>query len=381
MDSKKYEIPGSEEAAISRYLHAKATKNGISVSTTFELTSACNFSCKMCYVHNTDCNKNRQYELSTEQWIEIANQAKDAGVMFLLITGGEPFIRDDFCELYEYFSEMGFVISINSNISLLNEKHIESFKKYPPNRINVSLYGMSGETYMNLCGVDAYEKVIENINKLREINIPVKINSSITPRNLCDFEKIYKYCASENFIQKSAFYMFPSARLGCNNERLQPEEVAESRVRSDLLRLTRNQFIDRVERIEKGVEYIENSDCIDTESESTSIKCRAGSSSSWIDWRGNMSFCGMVPANSDCNVLSKGFKQCWEEVKSTVKSIRLPAKCSYCKYKYLCNACAASCFCETGAFDKVPEFICRVSELTAEKFKEYKSKLLKEESI
>lgn len=381
MDSKKYELPGSEEALISRYLHAKGAQKGISISTTFELTSACNFSCKMCYIHNSDCNKNRQYELSADRWIEIAGQARDAGVMFVLLTGGEPLLREDFCEIYERISGMGFVISLNSNLSLLNEKHIESFRKYPPNRINASLYGMSGETYRDLCGADAYEKVIENLGKLRETGIPVKVNSSITPRNLCDSKKIYDFCLRENLIQKPAFYMYPSARLGCDNERLRPEEIAESRVKFDLFSLSKEQFIDRAERVEKGVEYIENSGCIDTESEGTAIRCRAGTTSSWIDWRGNMTFCGMVPANPECNVLKKGFKACWEETKAAAKEVTLPAKCTNCSYKFICNVCAAACYCETGAFDKAPEFICRASELTAAKYGEYKEKLLRGESL
>lgn len=379
MDPKKYEMPDSREAEISRYLHAKAAKNGVCISTTFELTSACNFSCRMCYVHNTDCGKNRKYELSTEQWLDIAAQAKDAGVMFVLLTGGEPLLREDFCEIYEKMSEMGFVISINSNLSLLNEKHIKSFRKYPPNRINASLYGMSGETYLDLCGTDAYEAVIANIAKLREFNIPVKINSSITPRNLRDFEKIYNYCISEKLIQRTAFYMYPSIRLNNDAERLQPEEVAENQVKNDFLRLSKERFLERADKVEKGIEFIENSDCIDDESKGSTIRCRAGSSTSWIDWRGNMTFCGMVPADPECSVIEKGFTQCWEKTKARVKLIFLPAKCTSCKYKFVCNVCAAACLCEMGAFDKAPEFVCRIAESTVEKYREYKEKLTGEE--
>ena len=49
--------------------------------------------------------------LSLEQWLKIAREAKDAGMLFLLITGGEPFLWPQFWELYEALSEMGFLIT------------------------------------------------------------------------------------------------------------------------------------------------------------------------------------------------------------------------------------------------------------------------------
>ncbi|MBQ4244555.1 MAG: radical SAM protein, partial [Clostridia bacterium] len=156
-------VKESSEPLIVRYLHMKAEKNRIPLGVTFELTSRCNFSCRMCYVHSTDCNINKPLELSAGQWIEIAQKAKDAGALFVLITGGEPLVRDDFAEIYEAIAKMGFVISVNTNGSLIDEKILDLFTKNRPNRVNVSLYGADGETYKKLCGVDAYEKVTGNI--------------------------------------------------------------------------------------------------------------------------------------------------------------------------------------------------------------------------
>ena len=63
---------------------------------------------------------------------------EEGGVTF---SGGEPLLRDDFSEIYEELSKLGCIISINSNGYLVNDKIKELFKKYPPNRINVSIYG------------------------------------------------------------------------------------------------------------------------------------------------------------------------------------------------------------------------------------------------
>ena len=74
----------------------------------------------MCYVHlHQDDIDARGRELTAQQWIELGRQAKAAGMMFLLLTGGEPFVRKDFFEIYSALKQMCLLISINSNGSML----------------------------------------------------------------------------------------------------------------------------------------------------------------------------------------------------------------------------------------------------------------------
>lgn len=362
------------EPYVIKHLHALGRAKGVSVSTTFELTSRCNFSCKMCYVHSCKCNSSAD-ELTAEQWIELGRQAKEAGVMFLLITGGEPFLRDDFCEIYEEIYKMGFIVSLNTNLSLLNEKHIETLVKHPPNRINVSLYGTSNETYEKLCGVPAFETVDKNIKKLKSFGLPLKINVSITDINCGDFESIFNYCKENELFIKASSYMFPASRITRDTARLSPDGAARFRTIYDRLELDRETFLDRAERIEKGIEYVDSLNCDDADVEGSGIRCRAGSSASWIDKSGNMSFCGMIPAKKENNVLKLGFQNCFDNVRKDASAVVLPAKCTNCRYRYLCNICAASCFCETGGFSEVPEYLCKMCESTAKYFKQFSEEL------
>ena len=62
------------------------------VDGTFELTVRCNLHCKMCLFRHDD-SENAEIigkELTTEQWVDMAKQAAEAGTLNLLITGGEP---------------------------------------------------------------------------------------------------------------------------------------------------------------------------------------------------------------------------------------------------------------------------------------------------
>lgn len=87
----------SAEPRLSSYLHAKACRAGTPLAGNFELTPRCNFNCKMCYVHLSEAEqKRRGAELSADEWLSIAETARSEGMLFLLLTGGEPLIRPDF---------------------------------------------------------------------------------------------------------------------------------------------------------------------------------------------------------------------------------------------------------------------------------------------
>ncbi|MBQ6266136.1 MAG: radical SAM protein [Clostridia bacterium] len=367
----------SSEPFIVQYLHQRAAQNKIPLDVTLELTARCNFSCRMCYVHNKDCNRLQPEELTAAQWLSIAGQAKAAGAMFLLLTGGEPFVRADFCEIYEALAQMGFVVSLNTNLSLLSDAHLALFDRYPPNRINVSLYGTRSEIYADLCGVPAFETVAANIERLQANGIPVKVNSSITPQNADDLENIMRFCDAHALVFKGTAYMFPSARLGTTGDRLPAAQVAALRAETDRHQLSAEEYADRTQRILAGVAYERDRDCPE-HLECDGIRCRAGSTSAWIDWRGNMSFCGMVPASADNNVLSRGFDACWEETKRQAAAVRMPLQCKKCEYQHLCNLCAASQLCETGGFDAPPPYICEISAHVPAAFQKYSEETEKE---
>ena len=122
----------NHEFPISRYLSQKAARMSSPLNGIFELTGRCNFNCKMCYVHNQsqqDVAAMQQKELSVSQWVKIAEQAREAGLVFLLLTGGEAMLRKDFLQLYQKLSTMGFRLVINSNGSLLTQSVLDCFSK------------------------------------------------------------------------------------------------------------------------------------------------------------------------------------------------------------------------------------------------------------
>lgn len=351
----------------SRYIHQKAAKLGIPLSGNFELTTRCNFNCKMCYVHNNS----QPDAMTAEEWLALARQARDQGMVFVLLTGGEPFIRKDFKKIYSGMKKLGLLIQINTNASLIDDDTIEFLRRDPPLRINVTLYGGNNDTYRRLCGQPAFDTVVQNLRKMKAAGLQVRANASFTPYNAADVEEVFRICFDMDMAVKGTSYMFPPIRLngdrfGDETHRFSSEEAAA------YLLKCREQYM----KPEQLATYCEGEfpadlveECMDGEGEH--MRCRAGSSAFWVTWDGRLLPCGMFSMEG-YSIKKMGFARAWQSVRDFCADLMMPAACTNCPEKKRCTVCAASAYCETGDLTKRPEYICRMTyelhRLTAEKY-------------
>lgn len=353
---------------ITEYLFRKADAKKVPLSGALEISPICNMDCKMCYVKMTKEEMNKAgRKMTYENWIDLAKQAKEMGTLFLLITGGEPFLDKDFKKLYIELYNMGFIISINSNGTLIDESDVKWLSKYPPRCINITLYGASNETYKRLCNnPKGFDQATKAIELLISSGIQVKINASITQYNQCDLEGIYEFGNKHNLVIQAGSYMYPPLRRDENsigkNDRLTPKQAAKNYVKVRQYRMTEEKFISYAESMKNGILVDDGyeSDCRVLE-QGESLKCRAGTSTFWISWNGKMMACGIMPKPVE-NPMEIGFKKAWENIIEDVSELRLAYKCSTCKNRLICNVCAATSFTETGDVSGVPTYMCEMTE-------------------
>ena len=363
--------------AATEYLYRKASAAGVPLSGTFELTPVCNMDCKMCYVRlSRQAQEAIQPLADAPRWLKLAQEAKDAGMLYLLITGGEPFLHPQFRQILEGLHKMGFLITINSNGTMIDEAAIQWLKTCPPVRINISLYGASNETYTRLCSNSkGFTQVTNAIRLLKEAGISVKLNCSLTPHNAEELPQMAEFANKNDLILQVATYMFPPIRkddtMTGKNDRFSPTDAAYYMAYADYLTLGPDRFA-----AQEG--KLPTADLLEEHCSTTpeGIRCRAGKCSFWITWQGTMTPCGMFPTEGSPNVFEMPFQTAWEQVKRSTAAIRLPAKCAACNAKDTCHACAAMVITESGCFDKAPQYRCDMIHAYPAQWKNVKEEML-----
>ena len=356
------------EARIIEYLHRRADVAGLPLSGTFELTPMCSMACRMCYVRMTpeEVAASGKRLRTVDEWLALAAEVRERGTLLLLLTGGEPFTYPHFRELYTKLREMGFVISINTNATLIDADIVAWLKENPPQRMNITLYGSSDETYARLCGHPTGHTVVTRaIDMLREAGILVKLNCSVTPENVADLEDIVRYSDEHKLILQATSYMFPPLRrdessIG-KNERFSAEACAYTEARIRYLQRGADDLRSYCEAIEEHQPPADDPLSVDCEGES--MRCRAGKSSFWVTWDGRMVPCGMLNGPAEYP-FENGFAASWERMRERVGLLRLAPECATCDAKDYCHTCAAMVYTETGDYTTKPQYRCDLMRAT-----------------
>lgn len=351
------QIDSLEKILLNEAAYKKRPLNG-----SLELLPLCNMHCKMCYVRLDHEDVLKQGGLlSLEKWMTIAKEMQKSGVLFLLLTGGEPLLFPGFKEIYLELQKLGMILTINTNGTLINEEWADFFAEHRPRRINITLYGASEETYASLCQYKkGYRKTLDGIRLLKKRNIEVKINGSITKENERDLINIYQIGKKMDIPVHIDTYMSPKAKKGNVDAfrecRLEPEKAAYIEYVSLKHELTKEKFI---RYREKKIKEMENKKIF-----SDGFLCMAANCSFSIDWKGNMRPCVMENRLS-FSVFDYGFETAWKNVIQEATSYKIYNKCRNCAYRPVCKICVASSHLEANR-DGVPEYLCRYAKKMAE---------------
>lgn len=334
----------------------------------------------MCYVRKSGKEVEEMGGLlSTEQWLNIAREARDAGLLFPLLTGGEPFLRSDIKEIIEGIQNMGMQVSINSNATLIDEEMAKWLSKHRPTRINITLYGASEESYQALCGDgSAYRKVTKAIGLLKGYGIPIKINFSVTPYNVQDMKKIVEYGHSVGAPVDIVTYMFPPIRRDIHsfgkNDRLTADQAGLARVLADFYQSEPAWFVGQAQRYSYFVDVTDEMFEQFAKMEPHEMMCRAGRCSFWVDWQGNIRNCGMY-SSVKTSLKNKPLIEAWQYLVKETEKIRYSSVCTNCPNFHLCHACIAMVYNECGTIDGRPKYICEMHKAASKYFQEYAKKL------
>ncbi len=342
------------------------------INGTFELTVRCNLHCKMCLFRHDDSENEelKKKELTAEQWIALGKQIADAGTLHLLITGGEPMIRPDFCEIWKELYHMGFFLQLYTNATMVTPEIMETLRKYPPHQIGVTIYGASEEVYKKVCGNgNAFQKMIKAVKEFQKLPSIIDYRTTVIQDNYNDIEnmeRLVKEVFHSSQVLSQTQMVMKSVRGGCakvENCRLTPKQNVDLYFRRSMEKV---RDIVGAERFDANcVRYRIDSDANKQKAvkqKFTLFGCDAGMNDYTITYDGKLQGCQILGQFST-DAVKDGFLQAWKEYPLTVKrKAHTNPKCATCKNVDACWSCAASRYAETGDFEEISDYVCETTK-------------------
>lgn len=318
--------------SIAPEIKAMALATATPVEFGFEITSRCNFDCKMCYVHYQNSAELAKAELTTDQWIEIFDQAFSSGMMYALLTGGECFLRADFKQLYLHLWNK-VQVSVNTNGSFITEEYISFFRTYRPRYIQISIYGHDDDSYYSVTGKRSFDSVKKAIQLLKRECIPVKLAVTISKYNFKDCRKIFELIHDLDL---------PYSIV---SELIEPRSDVSNYDYS----LTLDEYI-HVQKVKREVfnkkapvipsnplpDYGRDQDAV--KNDIKRIRCKAGIYAAFISYKGILHPCASL-TDIGVDVLKEGVSAAWMIVNKAAKEALVPNACAACPYDKVCNRC------------------------------------------
>jgi len=346
--------------AFSADLHQRQAGERVPLQVSIEVTRRCPLECLHCY-NNLPMGdmEAKKRELTKEEHFRVLDELVEMGCFWILYTGGEIFARKDFLEIYTYAKKKGFLITLFTNGTIINEQVADYLAEWPPFAIEITLYGRTRETYEALTAVPgSYDRCLRGIKLLKERGLPLKLKTVATSINKHEVIAMRRFAEGELGVEfKMDGQINP--RIDCSQSplavRLTPEELvaldmAAPKGKSEYLRLAKHD-------LEKpaGLSQID-----------TMYFCGGGMNSFAINAYGEIGIC-VISQQETFSVREAGVRAVWEESLLQLRNRKRTrvTKCVQCRIQSMCGMCPANGEMENGDRESPVEFLCHVAHLRA----------------
>ncbi|MBM4462059.1 MAG: radical SAM protein [Chloroflexi bacterium] len=334
----------------------------------WEVTRSCNLSCAHCRASATE--EAGEGELSTEECVSLIDDILQVGKPILILSGGEPLLRQDLFQIARYAVEKGLRVALGTNGTLITEEVAQRAREVPISRVGVSLDFPTPELQDKFRGqTGAFVAAIRGIEAARRAGIEVQINSTITRGNAPYLDALLSLALSLGAVAFHPFLLVPTGRgKGLRDYELSPEEYERvlNWICDKQVELGDRLFIKPTDaphyfRIlsQRGTgnpigETVPVQNLGRPRSgrslDSFTRGCLAGVSFCFVSHCGKVQGCGYL--NVEAGAIRKdGFGKIWNS-SPLFRQLRdlsnIKGKCGLCEYKEVCGGCRARAYEATG---------------------------------
>ncbi|WAC04867.1 MAG: radical SAM protein [Methanoregula sp.] len=306
----------------------------------WNITLRCPLKCAHCYV---DAGK-REAEgvLSTKEAFGIIDQICKTGKPIVVLSGGEPLMREDIFAIARYGTERGLRMVMGTSGYLIDKDTAVKLRGVGIRAVAISLDSKDAATHDSFRGLEGvWERAVQAIGHCRNAGIAVQINMSVMRSAISDVEDVIGLGTALGVSDYQLFFPVPTGRARQIESR-RPEEYEEL-IRQILIRY-RNSDLNI--RPTCAPQFRRIADEAGIRNPAWGRGCLAGISYCRIYANGDVTPCPYLPVSTG-NVRTIPFDEIWYHAE-IFRALRDPdlltGKCGRCRYKTVCGGCRARAF-------------------------------------
>lgn len=324
----------------------------IPLNVSLELTLRCNIRCTHCYNYDRDLPRPAGgHELTFAEILGLLDELRQAGTLYLALTGGEAMVHPRFWDILEEAAARRFVLTVLSNGTLLTEEVCDRLVGHTALAgTSLSLYGARPETHDSVTQVNgSFERTWSGARRLKERGAGVALKFVLMKANAGEAGDMIRQAEEQGFaysLDTAITGRYDGSR-GSLATRVDPATL-ESLYRGPL----------------RGHLHLRTPEPTDDE-----FKCNCARGNAAVSSNGDVYPCISTPLRAG-NIRERSFTDIWKnsEVFERIRKLTLKdfKTCAPCPLKAWCRRSPGSAVLLHGDFTGVDPWHCQEAEIIRE---------------
>ena len=350
-----------------------------------DLTYRCDNHCRHCWLWLAENAPEQHDELTTDEWRAVVDQARALGTREWAISGGEPMLRRDFAEIFEYVTAKATTYSLNTNGTLITPRVAQLMKRKGSKM--VAVYGATAAVYEEVTrNPGGFEALMEGFARLKEAGAGFTVQLIPMKSNWHEWEAMQELAKSLSpHWRVGAPWLYLSA---CGGAARNAEIAAQRLDPADAVALDEPDISGEEPAVMPAPPLAEahgGAAAAPAVDDRLYARCIAGRRDFHVDPYGGISWCGFVkdpelrfdlrmgaggakraPALSASGIAPGAVAAAWEEfIPSLADKVRGGAEylegCAACEWRADCRWCDVYGYLEHGRHGARVEYLCEVA--------------------
>jgi len=317
----------------------------------WNLTKRCNLECAHCYISAGSWHVASE-ELSTEECFRVLDEILEVNPNpMLILTGGEPLVRDDLEAIAERASSRGATVVVGTNGTGLTDERIESLMAAGIKGVAVSIDSLRPEYHDRFRhGGGALTDTMAAVARCARRELDFVIQTTVTTGNRHEIADLARWSADAGAVSFNVYFVVPTGRAELMGG-MTPEQ--NDQVLKELVELEqkyRGRMMIRSKCQPQLMRHVIQGDP-DSPLLNYETRCPCGVHYVRITPEGKVTPCPYMPVVAG-DLMTDSFRTIWQtsEVFCDLRSGQLSGRCGRCEYRDVCGGCRARAYADAGDF-------------------------------